>query len=365
MLSTALTAMERLKISCLTNGIRVTPQAEEMLSQGGKVPLTIREYATTGGVTLELEQDIFVNAPFAEWYTTRAEASLELDPVNGNLYVAFEGQVYAARALPLPGYLGRQDSQGRPVQATTMSHADRVRLSPIFGCSFSCRFCDFVGKKYVRRPAEQVLEGLQVAQQDAVLPVKHVLISGGTPSARDYGYLDDIFERVIRTAGMPVDVMLAPRKNDIVDRLAAWGVHGYSINIEVFDEQIAAEIAPQKHRLGHKQYAQSISRAVENVGSTGRVRSLILVGLEPEESTLAGVEFLARLGCDPTLSPFRPGSGTPLENTPPPSQEMLERVYLRSREIVERFGVKLGPRCIPCQHNTLTLPDGSSGYYYS
>jgi hypothetical protein len=48
-----------------------------------------------------------------------------------------------------------------------------------------------------------------------------------------------------------------------------------------------------------------------------------------------------------------------------PSADLLERIYLTSLEIISRYPVKLGPRCIPCQHNTLTFPDGSSDYYYS
>ena len=44
--------------------------------------------------------------------------------------------------------------------------------------------------------------------------------------------------------------------------------------------------------------------------------------------------------------------------------EFLAEAYERAIEIVEGFGVKLGPRCIPCQHNTLTFPDGSEAYKY-
>ncbi len=335
------------------------------MSRGGKVPLTIHEYATTGGITLELEGGIFINAPFDEWYCAEAEPSLELNPGNGQLEVQFSGERFPARALPLPGYLDEKDALGRPVKDTSMSHADRVRISPIYGCSFSCQFCDFVGKKYLKRPLEQILAGFESACQDTVLPTRHAMISGGTPSPLDYGYLDDIFEQVIRTSGMPVDVMLAPRKDDIIDRLANWGIHGYSINIEVFDDETAARLIPQKHRLGLKSFADTISRAVERVGNQGRVRSLILVGLEPEESVLKGVEFLARLGCDPVLSSFRPAAGTPLKDLLPPSAETMARMYLKSLEITERYGVKLGPRCIPCQHNTLTFPDKSGAYYYS
>jgi hypothetical protein len=83
------------------------------------------------------------------------------------------------------------------------------------------------------------------------------------------------------------------------------------------------------------------------------------------EETLRGVEALAERGCFPILSPFRPDPGTPLRNHLPPNANSLEETFLRSLDIAEYRGVKLGPRCIPCTHNTLTLPDGSQLYYRS
>jgi len=360
-----LTILQQLKISCLSSGIRITKIAENKLSNGGSVPLSIHEYATTGGVTMLLEGGIYINAPFDEWYCDSPEAILTLEESSDEYVVHFRGNDFHAELLPLPGYLEMNDSDGNPVKDTTMSHADRVRISPIFGCSFKCEFCDFYKQRYVCRPVKQILEGLTIARKDKLLPVKHVVISGGTPSQRDYGYIDEVYERVIRSSDIPVDVMLAPRKDDIIDRLADWGIYGYSINIEIYNEGIAGRIAPHKKRIGLDQYAATIARAVQQVGGQGRVRSLLLVGLEPEESTLKGVEFLAQLGCDPVLSPFRPAAGTPLEHLRPPTTEQLENIYLKSLDIVEHYGVKLGPRCIPCQHNTLTFPIKNGGYYYS
>ena len=88
-----------------------------------------------------------------------------------------------------------------------------------------------------------------------------------------------------------------------------------------------------------------------------------MVGIEPMEATLQAVEELAMRGCEPVLSPFRPDPATPLRDESPPSATFLEEIYVRSVEIVERHNAKLGPRCIPCMHNTLTFPD-ESGYYY-
>jgi len=359
-----LSLAQKLKISCFSRGISLTTNAIDHLTCGGRIPLSIHEYATTGGVTMIVDNEIYVNAPLDEWFCTSPEAILDADERSGDFIVRFRNETFPARTIKLPFYLNEKDSKGRLVSDTVMSHADRARISPILGCSFGCEFCDYIGKKYIRRPLDQILEGVGIAIKDTNLPAKHVMISGGTPSPRDQGYIEEVYEQVIRQINLPVDVMFMPRSVGIIERLVGWGVYGFSINLEVYNTDYAQKIVPQKYRLGRKLFTTCIEEALARTGGNGRVRSLLLVGIEPVEETLKGVEFLASIGCDPVLSPFRPAKGTPLQTLRPPSSDILEKVYLECLDITERYGVKLGPRCIPCQHNTLTFPD-RSGYYFS
>jgi hypothetical protein len=98
----------------------------------------------------------------------------------------------------------------------------------------------------------------------------------------------------------------------------------------------------------------------------GFVQSLIIFGaaIEPLESTLQGVQDLVDRGCIPVLSAFRPHHLTPLAEALPASYAETLDVYERTLEICDRAGngVRPGPRCIPCHHNTATIPDGSSFY---
>jgi hypothetical protein len=365
-MSTLFSTAQQLKMSTFSRGIAVDSTAAERLSDGGTVPLSLHEYATTGGVTFVADGDVFVNAPFDEWYCTKPEAVLTVDPRGDDFVVLFRGDVVPVRTILLPGYLGIRDASGRAVTDVAMSHGDRLRLSPVLGCSLDCAFCDMAAMPYVKRPSEQLISAIEVAHSDVRLPVHHVLISGGTPNRRDFGYYDEVCGAVVASAGMPVDVMMVPRsETGWIDRLVDLGAHGFTINLEIYGDAAASSITRLKHRIGLGPLARNIERAVELTGGQGRVRSLIVAGLEPLESTLAGVKFVAELGCDPVLSPFRPADGTRLAGIRPPSTDYQERLYLESLEIANRNGVKLGPRCIPCQHNTLTFPDGSSDYYYS
>ena len=355
--------LERVKTSVLAEGMRVTEAALEQLTKGGTEELTIHEYPTTGGITMVLEHQVYLNAPFDEGYCEGAQTVLYLRtrPIGLTLRHP-DGALDVQSVLPLPGYLGERDFAGRPVTDVAMSHADRVRLSPIVGCAYDCGFCDLPAEQYTIREADQLLAALAVAAEDQALPARHVLISGGSPRRTHYDRFIETCERVITASPLPVDVMFSPMidRPDLVTRLVDAGAAGFAINIEVFAAEPAQHALRSKYRTVRDHLERTIVDAVEALGREGQDRSLIIVGLEPAEDTLAGVDYLASLGCAPVLSPFRPAEGTRLRILPPPSAAHLTTVLEESRAIAARHGVPLGPDCVPCQHNTLTFPwDGS------
>jgi hypothetical protein len=349
--------LERTKISCLSTGVRLSEEAERHLSRDHQVPLSVHEYATTGGVTLELPSGVYVNAPFDEAFCDRARVTLGVS--DGRLALEFEGEsIPVRRFVPLPGYLAATDDQGRPVSDVVMSHVDRARLSPFVGCAYDCSFCDLADLPYRGRPTDQLLSALRVAQQDEQLPVRHVLISGGSPRRAHYRAFEETCAAVIREAQMPVDIMMSPMVDGtgFVDKMVEAGVSGFAINIEVHGDQAARAVLGGKYRSTRSHFEAFVARAVELLGSTGRVRSLIIPGLEPLADTLAGVEYLAGIGCHPVLSPFRPAQNTGLAHAEPVGEDLLAAVLAESRAIAAAYGVALGPECAACQHNTLSFP---------
>jgi hypothetical protein len=351
--------LEAVKCSALATGIRLTAEASERLTLGGTRALSIHEYPTTGGITMVLEGGVYLNAPFDEWFCVDAVAELDVDHAGTGMVLRHSaGTVNVLDVLPLPGYLDRLDLRGRRVAEVAMSHADRVRLSPIVGCAYDCGYCDLADLEYVRRDADWLLSALEIAATDPGLPARHVLISGGSPRARHYDDFLQVCEDIIRGTDLPVDVMFSPMvdRSDMVPRLVDAGVAGFAINLEVFASGPAEVALGRKHRTVRDHLEPTIRQAVELLGSRGAVRSLIIVGLEPVEDTLRGVEHLAAMGCWPVLSPFRPAAGIALQHLPPPTEEVLAEVLRESRTIVARHGVALGPECGACQHNTLTFP---------
>ncbi len=361
-----LSRLELLKIDLMANGMRVTKRARQALTQGGKVPLSLFEYATTTGIPLKFKgSDIYVNSPFGEDFCRNANWKLHSN--DGTFFLLSEkGEQQEVEPIPLPSYFNKRNPKGEKWSWFAMTHTDRVRISPIAGCFFSCQFCDLSRTyRYQKKSIDDLIDSIRVALSDPILPAKHILISGGTPKPSDENYMDSVYERVTQEFNVPVDVMMIPRRDpSYIDWLYSIGVNELSINLELFNQDFANRIMREKSQIGIAKYLQFLERAVKIYGKNN-VRSILIVGLEPIEDTLKGIEALAERGVSPVLSPFRPSPKTPLAHLLPPTKEQMIEVYERGAEIVDKYGIKFGPRCIPCHHNTLTFPDGSSFYKYS
>ncbi len=354
--------LHKLKVSLMSNGVQISPEAYGILVGDENNPLSMFDYVTTSGLVLILPGNIYVNANFKEEFCKHSENFLDFD---GRLIIRSPNGIAEVSCMPVPAYYNKKLSSGRPVMEVMMTHADRMRISPIRGCSNRCQFCD-MGTAFPYQKAElnEIDEALEIALKDRNIIPKHLLISGGSPKKQDERYLDTLYERIIKKCPVPVDIMMAPREDEsILERLREWDCAGLSINMEINDEKLAKNIMPEKYRVGKDRYLKFIEKAVKIFGK-GAIRSCVILGLEEAESTLEGVRNLAQIGCDPVLSSFKPLKGTLLSDVLSPTPAFQEHVYDEAERIARQNGVLLGPRCIPCQHNTLTFPLEGKDYFF-
>lgn len=354
-----LTGAQRLKFRLLAEGLTIASQARIRLDElRGQRELTPADYASTSGLILRLDHDVWVNAPFADHNANFVKAPRSvLHVADGGFVVASEELQSPATVWLPPRYHGGNLSTGRPINHFVFTHGDRVRLSPIGGCAMRCQFCNIPYEdQYQRKPLDLMMEALKIAVDDPLQPAQHIMISGGTPVPRDIPFLREVYERVLlEFAPMHVDIMMVPVDGLFdLERLKELGVHELSINIELFNTDVARRLMPQKEQRGAQHYLDFVARASSVLGQ-GRVRSMLLVGLEPVEDTLAGVQAIVEAGGVPVLSPFRPDPSTPLRDLSPLSAEAYEDVFLRATDVAAAHGARLGPSCPPCTHNTLTL----------
>jgi hypothetical protein len=368
-----LTPLELLKFQLLAEGISIDEQAQAAWLERYGGPLTLAEYATTSGLSLVLPGDLYVNAPLCE----PGDGVLRLRFGDDTFFVSANSRDVAVDVIPVPAFhtrsqVDRADGRSYPYTSYGVTHTDRCRVSPIEGCAWRCHFCDLPYEfKYRKKHEENLLNVILAAKDDDLAPARHVLVSGGTPRKgkpghSDEEWIDGVYAYLAEHSPMPVDVMMPPRRDfGYPDWLRSIGVSMVSINLEISDPDRAHEIARAKSKYGRERTLAYIERAVESFG-IGFVQSLVVFGsaIEPLEETLRAVSDLVDRGCIPVLSAFRPHASTPLGGAPAATLDEMLYVYGRALDICERAGngIRPGPRCIPCHHNTVTLPDGSDFY---
>lgn len=352
-----LTLGQKLKIDLLASGMSISDNAKEQLTRHGQLPLGLNEYPTTTGITLVLPCGNYVQARSLD------KCNISLDYDNGGYFLNYQGEKVDVKPLPMPDYMGRKNSEGIAYEDLIVTLGDRMRISPIKGCSFNCKYCSLPNLKYRCVPVLQLIDAIEVALKDNSLKARHLLISGGTPLPKDRAYLDQVYQEVtqyLKSKQVPVEIMLAPRpEEDYLAKLKSWGVEDVIINLELWNKDIAKKINPKKALLTRQTYLNFIQEAVSVFGR-GHVRSGLIVGLEPMEDTLAAVEALAEIGCDIELSPFVPAEDIALTNLESPSSEMLVTAYKESKKIAEKEGVLIGCNCVSCQYNILAFAEDVS-----
>lgn len=357
---------EDLKFDLLAEGMIVSEGARARLEEAtAQRALTPADYASTSGLILVLDGDVWVNAPIIDHnanFVFKPDHVLDLNE-SGELVVRSRGRIVSAQFWVPPLLHEEKNPWDENYTSYCFTHTDRVRVSPIEGCAFFCQFCDLPYEfAYRRKLAERLVQAVRAARDDKVQPARHVLISGGTPRDEDGPYLVEAFAAILEAnQDVAVDIMMAPVRDALpLEELDTAGLNEVSINLELWNLDVARRYMRMKYEQGRDYYLSFIVDSVETMG-VGRVRSMLMVGLEPMESTLEGVAALAERGCIPVLSPFRPDPSTPLRAMPTPTARMLKETYLRSREITQAHGIALGPACIPCSHNTMTLAASGAG----
>ena len=366
-MSEEFTQAQRLKFALLDRGLSLTESAIAALhGLNGDRSLSPHDYASTSGMILQLDGDVWVNAPIESYNSNFVSHSpYKLSHNDGGFTVHGDGLSSSALFWPQPAYHGTTGPSG-PMNNFVVTHGDRARISPIRSCAMTCTFCnvpfDDPIDVYMLKDVPAMLAAADVALTDPLQPAQHLLISGGTPKPKDIGWLSGLYERMLtELQGAPLDIMMVPLPGLLdLGRLAALGLNELSINIELFNRERAREFARQKYHQGIDLYLDFIEHSAKELG-VGRARSMLMVGLEPLEDTLAGVRAIAQRGGTPVLSPFRPDPGTPLANLRPPDADLMMNAYLRARDISSSYGVPLGPDCAPCTHNTLNFANESDG----
>ena len=340
----------KLKAMLLEKGIKVSKEAKKVLDKQSDIWL-MDDYITCSGITLKYEDQ----------YATigvEVESPYELIQKNKKLYITDGSDIVETIVITPPDYMKDElVIDGKKITVYVNTYTDRTRLQLMSGCSNNCKFCNAVEYKYELNSITGMEEALDIALNQT--NTRHLLISSGSVWERDLEEITKMYDYFVKKYSyLEVDIMMTPRGftnyNDssqyegYIKHLKEIGVHGLSINMELNNQEYLKKYCPEKYAIGQDNYLKYLKTAVKVFGKD-KVRSLLIVGIEPLEETLKGVEKLAKIGVNPVLSPLFPYG----EVNFPPKGELFIEAKEKSEKICKKYKVKMGPLCKPCTHNVL------------
>jgi glutathione synthase/RimK-type ligase-like ATP-grasp enzyme len=237
--------------------------------------------------------------------------------------------------------------------------ADRIRINHTGICKFkpnatSCAFCN-LPKDKISYDYNDICQVIDEYLKNCNF--RHFLIGGGSSQGfTEIERIVEIVKYIKQKCDKSIYVMcLPPENSQWVEILYKAGVDEIAFNIEIFDREIAMKIMPGKGLIPLQCYYDRLKQAVNLWGQNGKVKSIAILGLETQESTMQGIEMLCNIGVQPVLSAFRPLKNTLLENViPMPSEQILD-IYFKAEKLCKKFGLYLGPICFECQNNTVSF----------
>lgn len=343
----------------------------------GQYPFNIKRMisarsGSSSGMDICVSNCIYINVGVGGFQN---DLSISFD-IDKSCFICVEGsKTFDVSIIREPMYYSTCTSAGIPMHRIgQMCSADRLCISLENNCCFNkgekkCCFCGIGNGSETEEKIKHIsdiVETVEAAVSDPILPARHIMLGGGTLHGEDRGIprFAEVASRIREKVSVPIYVMVPPPRDlSLLQLLKDAGVDELGMNIEFMDSDYLRRFAPGKFEIGFSKYFKALEAAVEIFGPVN-ARSIMLCGIEPIKSTLAGVRELASRGVMPILSPFRPQPGSPMEQHPACAAENSIRLFHEASAICDNFSIPLGPTCIPCQNNTIALPFGKHYRYY-
>lgn len=320
-----------LKIDLMLKGIRVDRNVLKKANMDKCRNLS----DITCGLEIILPRNTWVTVPYIEDF---AKASpYELTEKNGRFFVIHGNGHVRVSVVSTPEFYTMTTTTGIPLSRIGLVHGGYVAITPATQCDFfnkdiECRYCagnlDIQGGKGRVYNIDEVLETVEAAYREGKAEI--VYLSIGFSDTPDGGieFLKPYIKAIKKHFNTLVAVeALPPKENKWIDETYALGADSVLYNLEIFDPKLFEEICPGRARLlGRERYLEAL-RYAATIFPNGTVASHLIVGLEPFESTIKGVDYLTSIGVIPILPVYRPRAGARLSQYRMPSTEDVAPVY--------------------------------------
>ncbi|MBI5048280.1 MAG: radical SAM protein [Deltaproteobacteria bacterium] len=320
-----------LKVELMLKGIRVDGKVLKKANLD-----KCRDVANiTCGLDIILPHNTWVTVPYADDFVN--DSPYELIESEGKFFVRGGTESVNVSVVPTPKFYRLKTTTGISLSKIGIVHGGHVAITPATQCDFfnkeiECRYCagnpDIKGGKGKTYSVEDVLETVEAAYKEGKAEIVYLSIGfsetpdGGIEFLKPYiKAIKKHFNTLIAVEALP------PKENKWIDETYAVGADSVLYNLEIFDSKLFKDICPGRAALiGRERYLNALQYAA-TIFPNGTVASHLIVGLEPIESTVAGIDFLAGIGVVPILPLYKPSAGAKLSECKMPSTEVIAPVY--------------------------------------
>jgi hypothetical protein len=297
----------RLKLDLAVRGARVDPTVRLASRGEGR-----------GSLDLVLPGRLRVDVPLDERLTAGSPFVLLADRGRHFLVHRDAGGVETERVevhpVPRPRFYERRTSRGTPMWRVATVRGTHLLVTPTTACGFSvagtpCRFCVEGARVPSDReavPPADVLETVRAAFDEGVCDAVYFNTSYFDGEDGGIAFLEPYVDVVRKHFDTLVATQVHPPRSDRwIDRTYAMGVDAISYNLEIFDAGILSRHCIGRVRyVRRERYLEALAYAAR-IFPSGTVWTDLLLGLEPAESTMAGIDALVDMGVVPVAAIVR------------------------------------------------------------
>ncbi|MDR1538759.1 MAG: radical SAM protein [Clostridiales bacterium] len=242
--------------------------------------------------------------------------------------------------------IAMQSSWGSPHKSFTICYSEECSAKEK---GDTCLFCSFnrPRRKEFELEAPPFKSPKQIGETAAAAYAEgfsHLTITGGfIPERREVDYYLDVAESLQQYIGVTdfngTACIGAPLDLSIIDKYKEAGFRTIGLNTEVWGKEWFDVICPAKVAVcgGYDNWIKTTEYAVQVFGK-GKVRANFVVGLQPKERLLEGIEYLASIGVVTMPSPWVPSYGSPLEDHRTPTVDWHWDIQLKIYNILRKYG---------------------------
>lgn len=338
-----------LKIMLISSGVDYPGRLHRQFAEHGRIGAPDNPAACNGIV---LPDDVAVHL------TTNEESPFSLDALDdGTPCLNYRGAFLTEVELPPPTrfYL-QKTASGIPFGQCAVLQGDGIlSFYYLWPCQFSrngegCQFClqalgEAAGLSFPTPTPEDAGEIVAWAVADGC--AGDVQLTGGSRytergECADMAAMIRGIDRAVGLGNIPGEIypyLSAPRTPEALDEVFDAGADRVAIDLNVWDRDIHARVCPGHARhIGRDAQLAALEYVAGKYGPN-KACSAFVVGIEPIESLLEGIERIGAMGVVPLMSVWMPGSGPVNGMTEPPGLDYYRRAREGFAKVFQKHGL--------------------------